>query len=181
MQTLGENANQSLLPTSKAHTMNIDDPAAQWNLYAIDRASAVAQTFRDVILCRYGDKWLTYEELCAVRDSAAAPGAVSDAAQDAGVKGFAITEVDWMGDRFNVEAWIQEEYTDGEHRWNEYALRRSQYFRKRRIIGQSFSDWLLAELKAGSLRIVHFLCYSVSEDESGWGASFLIAERRILD
>lgn len=161
--------------------MNIDDPAAPWNLYAIDRASAAAQTFRDVTLCRYGDKWLTYEEFCAVRDSAAAPGAAENPAQDAGVKGFAITENDWMGDEFDVEASIQEEYTDGEHRWTEYALRRSQYFRKRRTIGQSFNDWLLSELKAGSLRIVHFLLYTVSEDESGWGASLLIAERRILD
>ncbi len=152
--------------------MNIDDPAAPWNLYAIDRASASAQTVRDVTLCRYGDKWLTYEEFCAVRDSAA---------EYAGVKGFVITEYDWVGDEFDVEASIQAEYTDGEHRWNEYALRRSQYFRKRRTIGQTFNDWLLSELKAGSLRIVHFLCYTVSEDESGWGASLLIAERRILD
>lgn len=160
--------------------MNIDDPAAPWNLYAIDRASALAQADRDVTLCRYGDKWLTYEELRAVRDSAAAPGAVGNAARDAGVKGFAIAEADWMGDEFDVEASIQEEYTDGENRWNEYALRRSQYFRKSRKIGQSFNDWLLSELKAGSLRVVHFLWYTVSEDESGWGASLLIAERRIL-
>lgn len=161
--------------------MNIDDPAAPWNLYAIDRASAQAQNSRNVTLCRYGDKWLTYEEFCVVRDSPPAPGAVGVAAQDASVKGFAISEDDWMGDEFDVEASIQEEYTDGENRWNEYALRRSQYFRKRRTIGQSFNDWLLSELKAGSLRIVHFLCYYVSEDESGWGAALLIAERRILD
>lgn len=161
--------------------MNIDDPAAPWNLYAIARASAQAQADRDVTLCRYGDKWLAYEELCAVRDSAAAPVAVGSAVQDAGVKGFAISECDWMGDEFDVEASIQLEYTDGEHRWNEYALRRSQYFRKSRAIGQSFNDWLLSELKAGSLRVVHFLCYTVSEDESGWGAALLIAERRILD
>ena len=86
-----------------------------------------------------------------------------------------------MDDEFDVDASIQEEYTDGEHRWTEYALRRSQYFRKTRTIGQSFNDWLLSELKAGSLRIVHFLCYTVSEDESGWGAALIIAERRIVD
>ena len=99
--------------------------------------------------------------------------------------GTPLSGVEWQSAMYAaglpVEASIDTEYTDGELRWNEYGLRRSQYLRKRRKIGETFDHWLRSALKGGSLRKVDFLTYGqIGEEDDGEHFFYLIAERRIV-
>ena len=159
--------------------MNIDDPAAPWNRYPIDRASALDQTFVAVVLSRIGDRWVAYYR----QRESAIEEVVENSPAKARAEGFISDSlVEELGDDFEVEAEISTEYTDGEHRWNEYGLRRSEHFRKHRKIGETFDHWLKAALKAGSLRKVDFLEYRLPPDDEGQDdAVYVIAKRRIVD
>jgi hypothetical protein len=160
--------------------MNVDDPAAPWNRYAIDRASAQAQTDRAVVLSRVKDTWLVYYTPNRPPNSKVA--AKMDVQETLEQDFISDSVEELFGNDFEVEASIDTEYTDGELRWNEYGLRRSQYLRKRRKIGETFDHWLRSALKAGSLRKVDFLTYGqIGEEDDGEHFFYLIAERRIVD
>lgn len=160
--------------------MNIDDPAAPWNRYPIDRTSALAQLGHAVVLSRMGDRWMVYY---TPRRPATKRSAANWAAQETLEQDFISESMqELLGSEFEVEAEIQTEYTDGELRWNEYGLRRSEYFRKRRKIGETFEHWLKSALKSGSLREVKFLTYGLPSDvDDDEPAFYLVAERRIVD
>ena len=160
--------------------MNIDDPAAPWNRYPIDRRSALAQLGRAVVFSRMGDRWMVYY---TPGRPATAEAAANCAAQEALEQDFIGESVEAvLGNDFEVEASIDTEYTDGELRWNEYGLRRSDYFRKRRKIGETFDHWLKSALRTGSLRKVEFLTYGLTSDvDDDDHAFYFIAERRIVD
>lgn len=156
--------------------MNIDNPAAPWNRYPIDRTSALAQLGRAVVLSRIRDRWMVYY-------TATSESAASWAAHEAPDQDFISESMQAeLGSGFEVEASVDNEYTDGELRWNEYGLRRSEYFRNRRKIGETFDHWLKSALRAVSLRKVEFLTYGLPSDvDDDDHAYYFIAERKIFD